>query len=85
MAHPFLRPWEALAVRLLIRSPRVGAITVKEYGVCGTWTVVDISDPTLQGVDEDSDVLVLGTSKPAEDEPPSMLLERMFHAPDADR
>lgn len=84
MSHPFLRPWEALAVRLLIRSPRVGAITVKEFGVCGTWTILDASDPTLQGNDEDSDVLVLGTTQPVE-EPASMLLERLFHAPDADR
>lgn len=79
MTHPFLRPWEALAVRLLIRSPRVGAITVKEYGVCGTWTVVDISDPTLQGALDDDE------EENGGEEPPSMLLERMFHAPDADR
>lgn len=79
MAHPFLRPWEALAVRLLIRSPRVGAITVKEYGVCGTWTVVDMSDPTLQGVEEQEERAKENA------EPPSMLLERLFHAPDAER
>lgn len=79
MTHPFLRPWEALAVRLLIRSPRVGAITVKEYGVCGTWTVVDSSDPTFQGALDDEE------EEHGGEEPPSMLLERMFHAPDADR
>lgn len=78
MTHPFLMPLEVAMLRFLAKSPRVGLIAVKQHGSSVTWVVSNDSDPlpavvTSNEVDYD------------DDEPPSMLLERLYHAPDADR
>jgi len=72
--HPFLNPIEAAIVRWIVRSPRIGAIIVKEHGSPVTWVIRDPSDSYAVEV-EDEDF----------PEPPSMQLERLYHAPDAQR
>jgi hypothetical protein len=76
MSHPFLSWWEAFLVRLLMRSPRIGTIAIREYNTNVHWVLFHQGDPFL--------------AKPAPEpedfeEPPSMLLERLYHAPDAPR
>lgn len=78
MNHPFLNFLEVALVRFLSRSPRIGLILVKEHGTNISWVVRDRSDPQPMGVEETA-------YAPRDVEPPSMALERMFHAPDADR
>ena len=73
-AHPFLNPIEAAIIRWLSKSPRIGWIAVKQYGAPVTWVLRDETDP-LVPVFEDEE----------EDEPASMLLERLYHSPDAER
>ena len=78
MGHPFLSFLEAKLLRWLSRSPRIGLILVKQYGTNVSWVIDDRSDPRpmrTEEVEEEANEL----------EPPSMALERMFHAPDADR
>jgi hypothetical protein len=72
--------------RRLIQSPRVGAIVVKQFGSPVTWHLSDPRDPALDtsGYDDEQDTLVLGTTQ-EEPEPASMLLERLYHAPDAEK
>jgi hypothetical protein len=86
MSHPFLSWWEAWLFRRLIRSKRVGAIVVKQFGEPVTWYLSDPKDPVLDtsGYDDQEDTLVLG-APPEEPEPASMLLERLYHAPDAEK
>lgn len=72
--HPFLNPIEAAIVRWIVRSPRIGAIIVKEHSSPVTWVIRDPSDSYAVEV-EDEDF----------SEPPSMQLERLYHAPDAQR
>jgi hypothetical protein len=72
--HPFLNPIEAIIIRWIVRSPRIGAIIVKERGSPVTWTISDPSDCWAVAV-EDEDI----------PEPASMQLERLYHLPDADR
>lgn len=72
--HPFLNPIEAAIVRWIVRSPRIGAIIVKEHGSPVTRVIRDPSDSYAVEV-EDEDF----------PEPPSMQLERLYHAPDAQR
>ena len=77
MSHPFLSFLEVKLLRWLSRSPRIGLILVKQHGTNISWVINDRSDPRpmpTSYVDESSCL-----------EPPSMALERMFHAPDADR
>jgi len=75
MFHPFLSWWEALLVRLLMRSKRIGTIVIREYGTNVHWVLFASGDPFLSESPEPEDEL----------EPPSMLFERMYHAPDAQR
>lgn len=86
MMHPFLSWWEAWLFRKLIRSPRIGAIVVKQFGESVTWYLSDPKDPALDtsGYDDEADTLVLGATQ-EEPEPASMLLERLYHAPDAEK
>lgn len=72
--HPFLNPIEAAIIRWIVRSPRIGAIVVKQHGSPVTWTLSDPSDSWAVEV-EDEDF----------EEPASMQLERLYHAPDAQR
>lgn len=75
-SHPFLNPIEAALIRWISRSPRVGMIVVKEHSSLVTWIIRDQSDPLAADAEpEDEDF----------PEPPSMQLERLYHAPDAQR
>lgn len=74
--HPFLRWYEAAALRLLLKSPRVGSILVKQHGEPCTWLLRDSSDALP---------LVVTAGDDSEPEPVSMMLERLFHEPDAER
>ena len=69
-----MNPIEAAIVRWIVRSPRIGAIIVKEHSSPVTWVIRDPSDSYAVEV-EDEDF----------SEPPSMQLERLYHAPDAQR
>jgi len=71
--HPFLNPIEAMLVRWLIKSPRIGAILVKQRGEPVTWILRDETDPTNFDAEDHFE------------EPASMQLERLYHAPDAQR
>lgn len=77
MRHPFLNPVEVLLVRLLARSSRIGLIMVKQHGTNISWVIRDRSDPMQMPVVERCDH--------EDHEPPSMQLERLYHAPDAER
>lgn len=77
MRHPFLSFLEVALLRWLARSPRIGLILVKQYGTNISWVINDRSDPRpmpTNRIDESSFM-----------EPPSLALERMFHAPDAEK
>lgn len=70
MIYPPELNWiERLAVRILVRSPRVGMLVVKEFGT-----------PLLY-VARDRDDLVMPPEFGEPSEPASMQLERLYHAP----
>ena len=70
MIYPPELNWiERWAVRVLTRSPRVGMLVVKQFG-----------SPLLY-VARDRDDLVMPAEFGAPDEPASMQLERLYHAP----
>jgi len=75
-AHPFLNPVEAAIVRWLMKSPRIGLVCIKEHGSTVTWVLSDESDPVQYGSGEDVS---------EGEEPDSMKLERIYHAPDAEK
>jgi hypothetical protein len=77
MPHLFLSWWEVLLTRLLMRSKRIGTIAIREYGENVHWVLHASHDPFLTKRPDPGPELEL--------EPPSMLLERLFHAPDANR
>lgn len=78
MTHPFLSWWEVLLTHLLMRSHRIGSIAIREYGTNVHWVLYNSTDPFLS---EPPEELQLDDDL----EPPSMLFERMYHAPDARR
>jgi hypothetical protein len=80
--HPFLLPWEAFLGWLLSRSPRVGALVVKEHSSSVVWTLRDRSDIPW---DVGAPITEPEPMYKPEPEPASMLFERMYHAPDADK
>lgn len=84
--YPFLSWWEEWLVRRLIRSKRIGAIAIKQFGQPVTWYLSDPSDPMIDtdGLDEEEGTIMFGAGDD-EIEPDSMLLERLYHAPDAER
>jgi hypothetical protein len=63
--------WERLAVALLVRSPRTSLLVVKERDTSIVFVSADKTDPLAAYV-------VSGLN---EDEPASMILERLYHAP----
>lgn len=71
MTHPFLSRFEVLLFRWLSRSPRVGLVLIKQKDGPLSWVIRDTSD-------------TVPMPKVEEPEPPSMLFERMYHAPDAE-
>lgn len=87
MSHPFLSWWEAWLVRRLIRSKRIGAVVIKQFGEPVTWYLSDPRDPSIDtsGYDDEEDILVPDGAEYEEPEPASMLLERLYHAPDAEK
>ena len=68
---PGLNFWERLAVALLVRSPRTSLLVVKERDTSIVFVSADQSDPVAAYV-------VSGLN---EDEPTSMILERLYHSP----
>ena len=72
MPHPFLSWWEVLLTRLLMRSKRIGTIAIRHYGTNVHWVLYASGDPFLAQQQPDDEL-----------EPASMLLERLYHAPDA--
>jgi hypothetical protein len=63
--------WERLAVAVLVRSPRTSLLVVKERDTSIVFVSADKTDPLAAYV-------VSGLN---EDEPASMILERLYHAP----
>lgn len=63
--------WERLAVALLVRSPRISLVVVKEYDTTEVFVAADRSDPIARYV----------VTSDGDGEPASMLLERLYHAP----
>ncbi|NDG47498.1 MAG: hypothetical protein EBY30_00150 [Rhodospirillales bacterium] len=63
--------WERLAVALLVRSPRTSLLVVKERDTSIVFVSADKTDPLAAYV----------VSGLQEDEPASMILERLYHAP----
>jgi hypothetical protein len=78
--HPFLMTWESFLGWLLSRSPRVGAVVVKAHSSSMVWTLRDRSD-----LPWDVEASFPEPEQPPEPEPASMLFERMYHAPDAEK
>jgi len=76
MAHPFLSWLEVRVVRWLVRSPRIGLILVKQKDGPFSWVIEDKTD-TCPVPRQEEPLSKL--------EPPSMQLERLYHAPDAER
>lgn len=76
MAHLFLSWWEVLLTRLLMRSRRISGIAIREYGTDIHWILYQRDDPFLARPFEPFEPDL---------EPPSMLLERLYHAPDASK
>jgi hypothetical protein len=72
MKHPFLLWYEAALLRWLVRSPRIGLVLIKQKHGALSWVIEDKEDTVPMPTQE------------VEVEPPSMLFERMYHAPDAD-
>ncbi|MGA1114377.1 MAG: hypothetical protein ACO3TI_05450 [Aquiluna sp.] len=56
-----------------MRSPRIGNIAIREYGTNVHWVLYSSTDPFLSEP----------SPSPDDPEPESMLLERLYHAPDA--
>ena len=68
MMHlPGLNLLERLALRILVKSPRTSLVIVKEFDWPGVFVAANGDDPML--------------AEPARQEPPSMQLERLYHAP----
>ncbi len=75
MHLPSLNLIERLAVWVLVRSPSVSLLVVKEMHWPMTFVAANRNDPAAAYVAE-------GLREDAEDlEPPSMLLERLYHQP----
>jgi hypothetical protein len=69
MYLPGLNLLERLALRILVKSPRTSLVVLKELGWPSVFVAANSDDPML--------------SEPAQDEPPSMRLERIYHQPSA--
>lgn len=76
-AHPFLNPLEAALFRYLSKSPRIGAICVKQMGTNTTWILQNLDD--VPQADNTVDYVS------SDEEPDSLKLERLYHLPDAER
>ena len=72
MKHPFLSRFEVLVARWLSRSPRVGLVLIKQKDGPLSWVIRDTTDAVPMPTKEE------------DYEPPSMTLERLYHAPDAE-
>jgi hypothetical protein len=68
---PGLNMIERWALGILVRSRRTGLVVVKPYGRASIFVAADATDPIAAYV----------TDGP--DEPPSMMLERIYHQPAA--
>lgn len=63
-----------------MKSPRIGLICVKQYGDSVTWVLRNAADPVSFGGESPDQ----STDVSEGEEPMSMKLERIYHAPDAE-
>lgn len=68
---PGLNILERIALRILTRSPNTGLVVVKPYGYPCIFVASDGTDPVAAYVTD------------GDEEPASMLLERIYHQPAA--
>lgn len=86
MNHPFLSLLEVICFRVLIRSKRIGFIAVKAHARQDTWLLRNSTDPDLPPKPAKSVMIMFDTAAaPSGDDPAHMMLERLYHAPDADK
>jgi hypothetical protein len=71
MPLPSLNLIERLALWILVRSRRTSLVMVKEHTNADIWWAVCPADPIAVSIAQEVQDL----------EPPSMMLERLFHAP----
>ena len=71
MPLPSLSLIERLALWILVRSRRTSLVMVKEHTNADIWWAVCPADPIAVSIAQEVQDL----------EPPSMMLERLFHAP----
>lgn len=71
MPLPSLNLIERLALWILVRSRRTSLVMVKEHTNADIWWAVCPADPIAVSLAQEVQDL----------EPPSMMLERLFHAP----
>lgn len=70
MFPPGFTWFERWMVEQLIRSPRISLVVIKGFKASGVLISADRRDPEAMDFIEDDD-----------EEPPAMLLERIYHAP----
>lgn len=80
MNHPFLNWFEALVARWLFQSPRVGMVAVRQAHTDVTWVLYSGAGEQEQDTCGEPYVELSDHYEPA-----SMVLERLYHSPDAQR
>jgi len=77
----FTRFWEQIALRILIRSPNITMVAVKDRECNQVFIAADWSDPGAMAF------YVKNNAAPPQEpaDPASMMLERLYHAPDAQK
>jgi hypothetical protein len=78
--HWYTRFWERLAIGILVRSNNISLLAFKD---------VDLDQVIMAGSIEDPAAMAFIDANTPEDEnytdPDSMMLERLFHAPDGEK
>lgn len=85
-SHPFLNPIETWLATIVARSPRVGGIVVTDASGTVGW-IEGRRVRVERCTDGDGEPVVRvfsGEADEPEVEPPSMMLERLYHAPDSE-
>lgn len=78
--HRHTRFWERLAIGILVRSNNISLLAFKD---------VDLDQVIMAGsIDDPAAMAFINANTPASEnytDPDSMMLERLFHAPDAEK
>jgi hypothetical protein len=78
--HWYTRFWERVAIRILVRSNNISLLAFKD---------VDLDQVIMAGSIEDPAAMAFIDRNTPEDEnfidPDSLMLERLFHAPDGEK